>query len=107
MASVLPHALPHPLEHAVCAATQSPGPTNPNNKISAPERFIGMKEDAANLFMLDCNTCFVTNGSSFPTKDIKIMCPLMKIEDEAGNSREVGAVLTTSTNSSLATRTSY
>ncbi|QRV92841.1 Retrotransposon-derived protein PEG10 [Ceratobasidium sp. AG-Ba] len=81
IASVLQHALSRPLEQAVRAATQTPGPTNPKSKIPAPEKFSGKKGNAAKSFMLDCKTYFVANASSFPTDEARMMYVLMNLKE--------------------------
>ncbi|QRW06297.1 Retrotransposon-derived protein PEG10 [Ceratobasidium sp. AG-Ba] len=77
IASVLEHAFSSPLEQAVRAASQTPGPTGAESKIPAPEEYSGKKGNAAKLYIQDCKTYFVANLSSFPTDNSRIMYVLM------------------------------
>ncbi|QRV97849.1 Retrotransposon-derived protein PEG10 [Ceratobasidium sp. AG-Ba] len=81
ISSVLQHALSRPLEQAVRAATQTPGPTHPKSKIPVPEKFSGKKGNAAKSFMLNCKTYFVTSASSFPTDKARMMYVLMNLKE--------------------------
>ncbi|CCO33782.1 hypothetical protein BN14_07868 [Rhizoctonia solani AG-1 IB] len=61
--------------------SQTPGPAQSTSKIPPCEKYNGKKGPAAKSFILDCNTYFFSNSSSFPLDHSCISFVLMNLKE--------------------------
>ncbi|QRW24389.1 Retrotransposon-derived protein PEG10 [Rhizoctonia solani] len=81
IATIMGRALSVPLQSTFRGLSQTPGPAQVKSKIPAPEKYNGKKGPAAKSFILDCQTYFLSNASSFPSDHSQISFLLMNLKD--------------------------